>query len=105
MNADRAKLLFLFVVAALAGVFAFGIAQLPTNWRDAAILWVVFGLPALFFLLRVYHGYTAITIERIAKAPPQPQLPAPLGGVGGRPRPELRVVEHSTDGKQGRRLL
>jgi len=105
MNADRAKVLFLFVVAALAGVLALGLAQLPTNWRDMAIMWVIFGLPVLFFLLRVYHGYMAVTMERIAKAPPQLQLPAPLGGVGGQPRPELRVVQSSSDGKQGRRLL
>ena len=105
MNADRAKVLFLFAVAALAGVLAFGIAQLPTNWRDMAILWVIFGLPVLFFLLRVYHGYMAVTMERIAKEPPQQQPLAPLGGVGGQPRPELRVVQSSSDGKQGRRLL
>lgn len=103
MKVDRAKLLFLGVVAALGVGLVLLIAELPNDWQGVAILWVLIGLPFLFAVLRVWRGYVTLQLEAMARAP-QHRPPAALGGVGERDRRELRVVEGS-DGHHGRRLL
>ncbi len=102
MSTDRAKAVFLGAVGLCAGGFVLLIAKLPTNLRDAAILWVIFGLPVLFFVLRVYRGYMQVTMERIAKEPQQ-LPPVITRGVGERGH-ELHVIT-GTDAKHERRLL
>ena len=105
MTADRAKLVFLGAVTVCAAGFVLLIYQLPMNLRDAVILWVIFGLPTLFFISRVYRGFVQITLERLSKAPQQP--PVITSGVGDRGHQgghELRIIT-GTDGKRGRRLL
>lgn len=103
MKVDRAKLLFLGVVAALGVGLVLLIAELPNDWQGVAILWVLIGLPFLFAVLRVWRGYVTLQLEAMARAPQQ-RPPAGLGGVGESDRGELRVVEGS-DGHHGRRLL
>jgi hypothetical protein len=103
MTVNRAKTVFLSAVALCAGGFVLLIAKLPTSLRDGVILWVIFGLPVLFFALRVYRGWVQVTMERIAKEPQQPP-PAPFG-VGEHDRGhELRIIA-GTDAKRERRLL
>jgi len=103
VSADRAKAVFLGAVGLCAGGFVLLIAKLPTNLRDAAILWVIFGLPVLFFVLRVYRGYMQVTMERIAKEPQQPP-PAPPIGRGSDRGHGLQIIT-GTDAKGERRLL
>lgn len=108
MNRGSGKLAFLGGVAIVSGVFAALLATLPAAWRDAAIMWCLFGIPALLFVARVYRGYVAMYTARMVNEPEKPttimQWPA-HGGAGGREREELRVVETSAEGKHGRRML
>ena len=103
MKVDRAKAVFLGAVGLCAGGFVLLIWQLPTSLRDAAILWSLFGLPVLFFALRVYRGWVQVTMERIAKEPQQPP-PAPPIGRGSDRGHGLQIIT-GTDAKGERRLL
>jgi hypothetical protein len=100
---DGAKLAFLAIVGLCAVGLVLLLVKLPANWRTAASLWLIFGLPSLFFVLRVWRGHVQMYLADLERAP-RPQPPASLG-VGERDRGgELRVVEGS-DGHHGRRLL
>lgn len=105
MRVDRGKLLFLGVVATLGGGLVLLIAQLPEDWQDAAILWVLIGLPFLFAVLRVWRGYVTLQLEAMARAPQQQQPSmATTHGAGEGDLRELKVVEVG-QGEHGRRLL
>jgi hypothetical protein len=100
---DRPKVAFLAVVGLSAVALVLLLAKLPESWQTAAILWLIAGLPLMFFLLRLWRGYVQMTLADLARSPQPP--PSAIRGVGERSeRPELRVVEGS-DGKAGRRLL
>ena len=90
----------------LAALVALGVYQLPQEWRAAAVVWLLVGLPLVLVLARVWIAWAKAEEARAKAAGRRVTIePASLPPAPRREGFRLRVTEELPGKKRGRGRL